>query len=357
MTSISPVTNILKTLETSSSVGMFAKDTLGCLGAKTAVSRSNDERREIAFAELSESALFYFSAPAIAKMSSDYFAEKYNIGKNLLKEPVDSLKNVPKDKLKKVKSAKLGQIGTVFALMLPIIYAIAPMRNIMTYSKKGKDEFVSVVELKENKTTAQEEEAQKKAKKLIKNTAAVCAAGLAATGLMLKGLKNEKIYKKAEPVINKVLKTLDFTKTRDLTTAHYGALIYPVSIASYFAASRDKYEKKENAVRFSFTVPLLFFGEKLIEKPIHKAFDKKFGTKVMEEGKIKTYNEIMQLPEKIRNQYLKSKNGAYALTFLTNTMFIAAGVGILNRISTKKRYEKEHQNEIKTEKTENERKV
>ena len=82
------------------------------------------------------------------------------------------------------------------------------------------------------------------------------------------------------------------------TSEFFSDFIYPVSIASYFYASRDKYERKENARRFSVTVPLLFFGEKLIEKPIYKGFDKLFNTKVIENGIIKSYNEILKLPNK-----------------------------------------------------------
>ena len=56
------------------------------------------------------------------------------------------------------------------------------------------------------------------------------------------------------------LKHLDFTKDCDLRLAHYGALIYPASIAGYFYASRDKYERLENARRFSITVPLMLIA-------------------------------------------------------------------------------------------------
>lgn len=341
MGNVSAVTTCLKAMEQSSSLGMFARDTLGCLGAKLAVSRSQDEAKEITFAELAESAFFYFSAPAIAKTTTNHFASKYKTGKFLTSEPVKNLKHTSKERMKNVKLAKFGQIALTFALILPAIYAIAPMRNILTYSRNGKDEFVSVVGLKENDEKAKKEDADKKAKSLIKKTAGITITGLAATGLFMNAIKNKNIYKKAEPFIDKAVKHLDFTKERDLTLAHYGALIYPVSIASYFAASRDKYEKQENARRFSVTVPLMFFGEKLIEMPIHKTFDKIFNTKVLEKGKIKTYEEIMKLPEKMRKQYLKSKNLSYGLTFATNTMFIAAGVGILNRISTKKNYERD----------------
>ena len=86
----------------------------------------------------------------------------------------------------------------------------------------------------------------------------------------------------------------------------------------------------------------MFFGEKLIEKPIHKGFDKLFNTNVLENEKIKTYEEIMKFPDKLQKNMLKSKNFAYASTFLINTMAIAAGIGILNRLKTKKQYEKDN---------------
>ena len=87
---------------------------------------------------------------------------------------------------------------------------------------------------------------------------------------------------------------------------------------------------------------MLFFGERITEKPIYKHFDRVFNTKVLENGRTKTYEEISKLPDKIQKQYLKSKNLSYGLTFLTNTMAIAAAIGILNRIATKKQYQREN---------------
>lgn len=158
--------------------------------------------------------------------------------------------------------------------------------------------------------------------------------------------KNKNVYKKLEPVLDKILKYFDFTKNCDLELAHFGALIYPVSIASYFYASRDKYEKFENARRFAITVPLMFFGEKLIQNPIYKKFDKIFKTNVFNNGDIKTYKDILKQPKEQQKQMLKSKNFAYGLTFTINTMAIAAAVALLNRIATKQKFEQENFKQI-----------
>ncbi len=334
--------NILKTLETSSSIGMFARDTGGCLISKLAFSRSKDESKEIGFAELSESAVFYFSAPAAARLGADIFSKTNNITKEELTTPFKDLKNItnPK-KLKSVKLGKFAQIASTFSLILPLVFAIAPLRNLMTLSKSGKNDFVSVVGLENKEEENKKQEAKAKTKKLAKTLGLTALGALAATGIASGLLKNDKIYKKAEPLLDKTLKHFDFTKTGDLELMHYGALIYPVSIASYFYASRDKYEKAENARRFSITVPLMFFGEKLIEKPIYKVFDKKFGTNVMDNGKIKSYKEILNMPLSEQKQYLKSKNLSYGLTFFINTMAIAGAVALLNRIETKRNYARE----------------
>lgn len=342
MSNLSLPTRILKGLNTSSSIGMFARDTGGCLISKLAVARSKDEAKEISFAELAESVLFYFSAPALAKTTSGMFSKLYNLDKDVISTPMDEIKNIGAEKLKDIKLAKFGQIAATFGIILPLVYGIAPLRNLMTYGSKGKDEFVSVVGLKKDETQAQKEEAQKKASGLIKALLSISAVSLGAIGAILAAAKNQKVYDKVKPFISKVVNNFDFTSTGDLKLSHYAALIYPVSIASYFAASRDKYEKKENARRFSITVPLMFFGEKLIEKPIHERFDKLFNTKVIENGVIKSYDEILKLPEKMQKNYLKTKNLSYGLTFLTNTIAIAAAVGILNRIATKNQYMREN---------------
>lgn len=339
MCSLSIGTNILKSLETSSSIGMFARDTGGCLISRLGLSRTKDESKEISFAELSESAIFYFSAPAMAKGTSKIFASVYGINKDKFTSRMKDLKNIDAETLKRIKLGKFGQIVTTFGTILPIVFAIAPIRNLLTYSETGKGKFVSVVGLENTDKAKHRKEAKEKAADLIKKLALISAVTVG-TGLGIISLaKNKKVYKVFEPVFDKIIKYFDFTKSGDLELAHYGALIYPVSIAGYFYASRDKYEEMENARRFSITVPLMFFGEKLIQNPIYKAFDKHFKTKVMENGKIKTYKEILKMPVTEQSKHLKSKNRAYGLTFFINTMFIAAAVAILNRIETKRKYE------------------
>ncbi len=340
MNGIALGTKILKGMETSSSVGMFARDTGGCLIPKLAISRSKEEAKEIAFAETAESALFYFSAPAAVKLTDEFFKNKYQTGSRLMSLPIENIKSASKEKIKNVKLAKFGRIASVFSVILPLVFAIAPVRNFMTSSQSGKEEFTEVVGLKEK--TQEDKNGKDKAKSLIKKLILAAAGGLALTAGILTAAKNDNFYKKIEPAITSVVKHFDFTKTNDLKLSHYGAFIYPVSIASYFYASRDKYERKENARRFSVTVPLLFFGERLIEKPIYKGFDKLFNTEVSKNGIVKSYDEILKLPQKLQKQYLKSKNFSYASTFIVNTMAIGAAVALLNRIATKKQYEREN---------------
>lgn len=318
MCSLSIATNILKSFETSSSVGMFARDTGGCLISKLGLSRSKDEAKEVSFAEISESLIFYFGAPFVAKTTANIFSKNPN--KQL---------------------GKFGQIMMTFGLVLPAVFGIAPLRNLMTYSGTGKDKFTGVIELEEQKNQICKDEAKEKASKLIKTLSAV-SAGIVGAGAIITTLgKNPKLYKKFEPIVDKIVKYFSFKENGDLNLAHYGALIYPVSIASYFYASRDEYEKAENTRRFSITVPLMFFGEKLIQNPIYKKFDKIFKTNVMENGNIKSYKEILQLPKNQQKQMLKSKNWAYGSTFLINTMAIAAAVALLNRAATKQKFERD----------------
>ena len=340
-------TNILKTLETSSSIGMFARDTGGCLISRLGLSRSKDESREISIAELSESAMFYFSAPILAKATANVFSKTYNINKDQFTSSIKDLKNsVDTNTLKKIKLAKFGQIATVFGLILPAVFAIAPIRNMVTLSKSGKNQFTSVVGLENIKNEEQRKEAKDKSINLFKKLGIVSTATMGAALGILALSKNKNFYKAAEPIIDKVVKHLDFTKSGDLKLMHYGALIYPVSIASYFYASRDKYEVMENIRRFSITVPLLFWGEKLIQNPIHKFFDKKFGTNVMDKNGIKSYKDILKMPLEQRNKHLKTKNWAYGLTFFINTMAIAAAVAGLNRFETKRNFEKDNNSQV-----------
>ena len=338
--------NILKTLETSSSFGMFARDTGGCLISRLAISRSGDESREISIAELTESALFYFSAPFLAKGTAGMFAKKMEIEKDLMLKPVKDIEKLDFSVRKKIKLGKFGQIASTVGLILPAVFAIAPLRNMVTLGKTGKENFTNVIELDKTKHEQKIEQAKEKTKSLCKKLAIISAGILGTTIGFLTFAKNKNFYKKTEPFVNKTIKHFDFTKSGDLELMHYGALIYPVSIASYFYASRDKYEVMENARRFSVTVPLMFFGEKLIQNPIHKKADKIFGTNIFNNGNIKSYDEILKMPEDVRKKSVRAKNLAYGSTFFINTMAIAAGVALLNRYETQKRYKNEHRSEL-----------
>ena len=329
--------SILSKFETSSSIGMFARDTGGCLISRLAFSRSYDESREISIAEVTESALFYFSAPAIANGFASLFSKSMKVNKNLLTSPIN------KSTTRNIKLAKFAQISSTFALILPAVFAVAPLRNMITLGKTGKDQFTNVVELDKTKHKEKKEEAKEKSKELCKILGITAAGSLSVIAGIIALSKNKNFYKKIEPFIDKFIKHFDFTKSCDLELKHYGALIYPVSIASYFYASRDKYEVQENARRFAITVPLLFFGEKLIQNPIHKSVDKNFGTNIFNNGKIKSYEEIKKMAKPLQKKSIKAKNLAYGLTFLINTMAIAAGVALLNRYETNRRYKQEHE--------------
>lgn len=347
MSITSTASNILKTLETSSSIGMFTRDTGGCLISRLAVSRSDDESREISIAELTESALFYFSAPALAKGTASLFSKSFKVEKDLMTKPIKDITNVDNSIKKKIKLGKFAQIASVFGIILPGVFAIAPIRNMVTLGKTGKENFTNVVELEKTQHEEKKEEAKKKTKNLCKNLGLASLSIIGGAAGILAASKNKNFYKKIEPIIDKAIKHFDFTKSGDLELKHYGALIYPVSIASYFYASRDKYEVMENARRFSLTVPLMFYGEKLIQNPIHKAADKHFGTNIFNNGNIKSYEEILKMPLEQRNQALKAKNTAFGSTFFINTMAIAAGVALLNRYETNRKYEKEYKEKLK----------
>ena len=95
-------TNILKPLETSSSIGMFARDTGGCLISRLGLSRSKDESKEISFVELSESAVFYFGAPLISKTSSKVYSRLLNVDNNKFALPFKDLKNLDNKTIQKI---------------------------------------------------------------------------------------------------------------------------------------------------------------------------------------------------------------------------------------------------------------
>ena len=312
---INIATNILKPLETSSAMGLFARDTGGCLLSRLSLSRTAQERKEVGIAEVSESAIFYFLAPALVKLFSKIYP-----------------------KITKPEVAKTSQLLSAFGLILPAVYAIAPLKNIATLASSGHDEFTSVVGLKNTDNKPKTEEAKEKTKNIIINSAKIALFSLLASLSLILSCKNETIYNKAQPILSKINKIFD--ANNGLKLIHYASLIYPVSILGYINSSRDKYEKMENVRRFSVSVPLLLFGDKFIEKPLHKFFDKKFNTSVFENNKIKSYDEILKM--KNNKQFLKSKNCAFGLNFLTSTVFVAAGVALLNRIQTKRHFNKDN---------------
>ncbi|MGD9581235.1 MAG: hypothetical protein AB7V50_07670 [Vampirovibrionia bacterium] len=343
MTNLSLAAKIFQPLETSTSIGMFARDTGGCLVPKLAVSRSIDEARELTFVEASESAIFYFSITPIAMMFSALASKLLDVKPEQLAKTIENINQTPKN----LKLAKFGKIAATFSILLPLIYGIAPARNLITLSKTAKEDFVSVINLKnesngkQNKLKIKKEadlKAKKEAKNLLTKLAGIATGGLALTFGIIKAAKNPAIFKKLEPLLNKTVKHFDFEGNAGLSLKQLGFLIMPVSIGSYFAACRDRFEVLENIQRFCITIPMMFFGQDIVEKNIYKFFDKKWGSTLALNKGISTYKEILEMPVAKQIVNLKSKNWAIASAFLINTSAIALAVGILNRISTKRRY-------------------
>lgn len=340
-------TKILTPLETNVSAGMFLRDTGGCLLSRLAVSRSKDETREISFVELAESGVFYFSITPIAALLSKIVGKGLKENKELLGKSLSEIPKIDKNLLDKVKIAKLGKIGLAFSILLPAIYAIVPLRNVLTESVTGKNEFTSVVGLnkkhRKGKAQKQKDQAKEKAIALIKRMAGYAALGATATLGFMAALKAPALKSTLEPAANWIIKHFDFNGKAGLSLKQLGFLIMPVSVKSYFDASRDKYEVLENVRRFAITIPMMFFGQDFIEKNIYKFFDKKFHSNLAQGNKITTYEDIMKMPVAKQAANLKAKNWAIALAFAINTMGLALAVGILNRISTKRNYQKEQQ--------------
>ena len=57
--------------------------------------------------------------------------------------------------MQKIKRGKFAQIFAVFGLMLPAVFGIAPLRNLLTYSETGKEKFTNVVELEKTEKKKQ----------------------------------------------------------------------------------------------------------------------------------------------------------------------------------------------------------
>ena len=156
-----------------------------------------DEAKEISFAEISESVLFYFSAPALAKASSGIFAKQAGITTGQLAEPMKNVNRISNSGLKKaIKLGKFGQLASTFSIILPFVFSIAPMRNLMTLAGTGKKEFTSVVGLKKQQKIKQKKEAERQAGKLLKVLGISALAGLGAAFGILAAAKNKNVYKK-----------------------------------------------------------------------------------------------------------------------------------------------------------------
>jgi hypothetical protein len=334
-------TRILYPLETNVSTGMFLRDTGGCLLSKLAVSRSKDETREISFAELSESAIFYFSVPLLAGVLSKQMGAFLKQSPGLIGKNIKELSHLDQSTLESIKSAKLAKIGIAFSLLLPAIYAIAPLRNILTLSVTGKEEFLNVIGLKNKHKARRKEHAKEKAISFIKLMGLYALGGLGLTFSLIAAQKIKATKQLIQPINNFLLKHLDFEGQAGLSLKQLGFLIMPVSIKSYFDASRDRYEVFENARRFLITIPMMFFGQDFVEKKIYKFFDRRFGSQLSQGNKITSFDDILKMPKNLQAKNLKAKNWSIALAFLINTMGIAFAVGVLNRLSTKRNYQDE----------------
>ena len=103
MCSLSVATNVLKSLETSSSIGMFARDTGGCLISRLGLSRTKDESKEIKKLLESKEINLKVKVGANGKV----------FGAITSKEVIDEIEKVFKIKIEKKKvEANFKTIGT-----------------------------------------------------------------------------------------------------------------------------------------------------------------------------------------------------------------------------------------------------
>jgi hypothetical protein len=294
----------LKSLAGPSAVNQALLDIAGVWAPKLIVLRSYFQFFEETFLEFVEDLAFYFSTALagfglhkpmarLGGLESKNIAEE--IGKGLGGKAED-----PKVASKNLIAAKFGTVLGALGLGSGFEFLIQHAKNAVTATQLHARNFTAVAGLEDpqDKAAKGEMDPVDKARRRLWQTAAATVGSLAVAFAAPKlVLRNAGVEKAAR----KFLSYVDFSKGKafDLSKV-FLAVLAGVGAVSYFDASRDSLERKENATRLAVVIPYMLFGKELMNLAVAK-FHETFGSIQVDGKEVK----LRKLKEQLNFSFVK----------------------------------------------------
>lgn len=293
-----------KSLAGPSAINQALLDIAGVWAPKLIVLRSYFQFFEETFLEFVEDLAFYFSTALaglglhgpmakLGGLKSKNAAEE--IGKGLGGKVED-----PKVASKNLIAAKLGTVLGALGIGSGFEFMIQHAKNVMTATQFHTRNFTAVAGLEGSQNEAAKGEADPvdKAKRRLWQT------GLATVGMLAAAFAAPKLVlhnAAVEKGARKFLSYVDFSKGKafDLSKV-FLAVLAGVGAVSYFDASRDSLERKENATRLAVVIPYMLFGKELMNLAVAK-FHETFGSIQVDGKEVK----LRKLKEQLNFSFIK----------------------------------------------------
>ncbi len=386
----------------------FIQDTATNWAPKAVFARSKADFAEMSFLEFIESAIFYFMIPIFGeKVFRNGLFKKFqpeNLQKAVNSQLSRTVKEITENKTinKEIKKRAIStKAGILLACaMVPVAeYTLSFAKNLFTLKTFKKSNFNSIANLDKGKCEQedklQQAKVEKSAKKHLILGAIISTAGIVLGSLLaLNGHKSDKLQKLSKNILNpgelisnltrkagikneKLLNglnkfSLDFASDNGKLALSKGQLGLTATVGllgySKAAGDRGKLDKQEVWTRVPLVVFYTTFGSELLEKGFIGLLSKKnkFPDLLRKDlnGKINipSSKELPQIAEKLAelrktnvkdelSKLTKQKAFVGAVPYLFSIVAMGFTLSAITRLWTQHRYNVEHKNEKKNDKT------
>ena len=243
------------------------KEAIGSNAPKTLVTRTKDERIDVATGQFGGTIAFLTGGWAVQKAAHALF--------NKISPGVLELPNTEPKRL----WAVLGASYAIFATQGALYWAVPFFRNYLTARRSGHENFLQVIgaeSLKSNKPQVKSTKLKDRLDYFRAMPLKIVAGGALATASIL-GLSALKI--RQNKPFGQMAKLLNGIALKDGLMRNYNrwASFWFVAVASYVGwihAVRDKFELKEQLLQFGTFVTAFFLPQPLIESQFKKITEK-----------------------------------------------------------------------------------
>ena len=274
------------------------------------------------------------------KLALEKLSKEFKIDKNKLLEKADGSYDVLR---KKIINAKNSVLALDFLLIMASFGNIGFINNYLTKKRTGQSGYSAEFNMADKEIVEKRAEKNKKLNK-IKFLSYMALTMATVTGLPL-AIRHGLLSKKSGKVVDKIQKYAEkFDYTDLIFMKRLPLFISMVGVQlGICAASRNKTELKDNAIRASMFTTIFFGGDLLMSSLLGNLSDKLFATKLRKEGQTSKLSKILpsiksmeELKTLGHNKSLNMGMGIFWLNFIGLAALIGFGIPkIINKMIKK----------------------